>query len=144
MPRFAIGLSVLLLAILAVADKSPIDADVIFAERNPGVKEGHYYSNFGYACTSTNEWLYGADGAQLCRLDPKTGQLTVLLEDSRGGIRDPQVSYDAKRILFSYQKGETHYFNLHEVNADGTDLRQITSGDWDDVAGNANTHLGGV
>ncbi len=116
-----------------MADQPPLDADVIFAERNPGVKGGHYYSNFGYACTSPDEWLYGDDGARLCRLDPQTGQLTVLLEDSRGGIRDPQVSYDAQRILFSYRKGGTHYFNLHEINADGTGLRQITSGDWDDV-----------
>jgi len=123
----------LLLATPALGDKSPVDADVIYAERNPGVKGGHYYSNFGYACTSTNEWLYGDDGSRLCRLDPKTGQLTVLLEDSHGGIRDPQVSYDAKRILFSYRKGGTHYFNLYEINADGTGLRQISSGDWDDV-----------
>jgi hypothetical protein len=117
----------------AMADKPPLDADVIFAERNPGVKGGHYYSNFGYACTSPAEWLYGDDGARLCRLDPRTGQLTVLLEDSRGGIRDPQVSHDAKRILFSYRQGGTHHFNLHEINADGTGLRRITRGDWDDV-----------
>jgi len=133
MLRSVIGLCVLLLAMQAMADKSQIDADVIFAERNPGAKGGHYYSNFGYACTDTNEWLYGDDGARLCRLDPQTGQLTVLLEDSRGGIRDPQVSYDAQRILFSYRKGGTHHFNLYEINADGTGLRQITSGDWDDV-----------
>ncbi|MCX6872828.1 MAG: hypothetical protein NTW21_03325 [Verrucomicrobia bacterium] len=133
MTRFAIGLSILLLAIPALAGKPQIDADVIFAERNPGAKGGHYYSNFGYACTDSDEWLYGDDGARLCRLDPQTGQLTVLLDDSCGGIRDPQVSHDAKRILFSYRKGGTHYFNLHEINSDGTGLRQITSGDWDDV-----------
>ncbi len=116
-----------------MADQPSLDADVIFAERNPGVKGGHYYSNFGYACTKPAEWLYGDDGARLCRLDPQTGQLTVLLEDSRGGIRDPQVSHDAKRILFSYRQGGTHHFNLHEINADGTGLRRITRGDWDDV-----------
>ena len=70
---------------------------------------------------------------RLCRLDPQTGRLTVLLEDARGGIRDPQVSYDAKRILFSYRKGGTHHFNLWEINADGGDLRQITTGNWDDI-----------
>ena len=116
-----------------LADQAPIDADIIFAERNPGEKGGHYYSNFGYACTDTHEWLYGEDGARLSRLNTQTGQLTVLLEDSRGGIRDPQVSYDAKRILFSYRKGGTHHFNLCEIHADGTGLRQITTGDWDDV-----------
>ena len=133
MPLSASALCVLLLAIPALGDHPQLDADVIFAERNPGVKAGHYYSNFGYACTDSNEWLYGDDGARLCRLDPQTGRLTVLLEDARGGIRDPQISHDAKRILFSYRQGGTRHFNLHEINADGTGLRRITSGDWDDV-----------
>ena len=63
----------------------------------------------------------------------RTCRLTVLLEEACGGIRDPQVSYDAKRILFSYRKGATHHFNLWEINADGGELRQITTGDWDDI-----------
>ena len=108
--------------------------EIVFAERHQGRDpSNHYYANFGYACTDENEWLHGADGARLCRLDPDSGELTVLLDDSGGGIRDPQVSYDAKRILFSYRKGGTHNYNLYEINVDGTGLRQITSGDWDDV-----------
>lgn len=108
--------------------------EIVFAERHPGRDPSqHYYANFGYACTSENEWLYGADGARLCRLDPGSGELRVLLEDPKGGIRDPQVSYDGRKILFSYRAGGTHHFNLYEINADGTGLRQITRGDWDDV-----------
>ena len=122
---------------IAAADpptgKPPLDADIIFAERNPGVKGGHYYSNFGYACTNPDEWLYGNDGARLCRLDPRTGQLAVLLDDPGGGIRDPQVSYDARRILFSYRKNGSHHFNLYEINTDASGLRQITTGEWDDI-----------
>ena len=30
--------------------------------------------------------------------DLRTGELTVLLDDPRGGIRDPQVHYDGKKI----------------------------------------------
>jgi len=48
MLRSAIALCVLLPAIQALAENPSLDADVIFAERNPGVKAGHYYSNFGY------------------------------------------------------------------------------------------------
>jgi hypothetical protein len=108
--------------------------EIVFAERHPGRDpSNHYYANFGYACTDENEWLHGADGARLCRLDPDSGKLTVLLDDPHGGIRDPQVSYDAQRVLFSYRKGGTHNYNLYEINTDGTGLRQITGGDWDDV-----------
>jgi len=108
--------------------------EILFAERNPGRDpSGHYYANFGYACTDENEWLHGADGARLCRLDLKTGKLTVLLDDPQGGVRDPCVSYDASKVLLSYRKGGTHHYNLYEVNLDGTGLKQLTSGDWDDV-----------
>ena len=160
MPRFSIGLGTLLTvfaavnaavvaraenlapkadvtAVALVGSSKPgypiITADIVF-QRNPGRDPSqHYYANFGYACTSQNEWLHGADGARLCRLDPNTGELTVLLDDPEGGIRDPQVSYDGQKILFSYRKGGTHHYNLYEIDADGTGLRQITSGDWDDV-----------
>ncbi len=108
--------------------------DVVFAERHPGRDPSqHYYANFGYACTDENEWLHGADGARLCRLDPNTGELTVLLDDPGGGIRDPQVDHDGRRIVFSYREHGTHHYNLYEIDADGTGLRRITSGDWDDV-----------
>ncbi len=117
-------------------DHSGALPEIVFAERHPGRDPSrHYYANFGYACTNANEWLHGADGARLCRLDPNSGELRVLLDDPHGGIRDPQVSYDAKRILFSYRKGGTHHYNLYEINADGTGLRQITGTDDDPLAG---------
>ena len=108
--------------------------EIIFAERHPGRDlSGHYYANFGYASVDTNVWLHGQDGARLCKLNVRTGRLTVLLEDRAGGLRDPQVHYDGQRILFSYRQGGSHHYNLYEIHADGTGLRQITTGPWDDV-----------
>ena len=45
-----------------------------------------------------------------------------MLADPKGGVRDPQVSYDGKRILFSYRPGGTEHYHLYEINADGTAL----------------------
>ncbi|MBC7337401.1 MAG: PD40 domain-containing protein, partial [Clostridia bacterium] len=56
-----------------------------------------------------------------------------MLDDPRGGIRDPQVHYDGRKILFSYRKGGTHPFHLYEINVDGTGLRQLTDGSDDDI-----------
>jgi hypothetical protein len=42
------------------------------------------------------------------------------------------VDYDGKRILFSWRKGGTDHYHLYEINADGSGLRQLTSGDYDD------------
>ncbi len=108
--------------------------EIVFAERHPGRDvSGHYYANFGYTCTDEKDWMHGADGTRLCRLRVNTGEVNVILEDPKGAIRDPQVHYDAKKVLFSYRKGGTHHFNLHEIDIDGSGLRQITSGPWDDV-----------
>jgi hypothetical protein len=108
--------------------------EILFCERNAGRDyAGHYYANFGYDCGNENHRLYGADGGRLAIYSPKTGSVRTLVEDARGAIRDPQVHYDGTKVLFSYRKGGTHHYNLYEMNLDGTDLRPITQGDWDDV-----------
>jgi hypothetical protein len=108
--------------------------DIIFCERHPGRDpSGHYYANFGYNCGDESEWLYGADGGRLAILSPESGQVRTLIEDPRGAFRDPVVHYDAEKVLFSYRKGGTHHYHLYEIQLDGSGLRQLTSGAWDDV-----------
>ena len=106
--------------------------EVVFAVRQPGV-DGHWYANFGYYAASVDQKLYRAGGGRLCRLNLATGEATVIFEDPRGSVRDPQVHYDGRRIVFSYLKGGGSHYHLYEVNADGTDLRQLTDGDCDDI-----------
>ncbi len=115
-----------------IAETQP--SEILFCERNPGRDySNHYYANFGYDCGNENYWLHGADGGRLAIYSPKAGSVRTLLEDARGAMRDPQIHYEGKKVLFSYRKGGTHHYNLHEMNLDGTDLRQITRGDWDDI-----------
>ena len=108
--------------------------EIVFAERAPGRDPaGHYYANFGYSCIDPDYWIHGADGGTLSKLSLRTGEITPLVDDPGGAVRDPQVHYDAKRILFSYREAGTHHYNLYEIDTDGTDLRQLTDGPWDDV-----------
>jgi len=76
--------------------------------------------------------LYGSYG-RLCVLNVRTGDVTVLLDDPEGAVRDPQVHYDAEKILFSYRPGGTDYFHLYEINVDGGGLKRLTSGPYDDL-----------
>jgi len=48
-------------------------------------------------------------------------------------VRDPRVHYNGKKILFSYRKAGNHFYHLYEIHVDGTPLREVTSGPWDDV-----------
>jgi hypothetical protein len=67
--------------------------------------------------------------SKLLRVDLRTREVATLFEDPDGGVlRDPCVSYDGKRILFSMRKAKEIRYHLYEVNADGTGLRQITHG----------------
>ena len=61
------------------------------------------------------------------------GRLKVLLDDPRGGIRDPHVHYDGKKILLSYRRGGTEAYHLYEIDADGRNLRRLTDGPDNDI-----------
>ena len=80
-------------------------------------------------------------------------RLKSVLDDQlpQGNILEPCLSYDGKRIVFSFvacSEGQTHdpadfgvneegdeerYFHIYEVNTDGTELRQLTTGRYDDL-----------
>ncbi len=103
--------------------------EIVFAVRSPVFE--HWYGNIGYWALDRKRAMYGK-GGRLCKLNLKTGKLTVLINDPEGAVRDPVVHYDGQRILFSYRRGGTENFLLYVINADGTGLKQITSGQYDD------------
>ena len=108
--------------------------EIVFAVRYPGSPsgDGHWYANFGYYGPDANRKAYG-EGGRLVRLNLKTGNEITLVNDPQGGVRDPQVHYDGNKILFSYRKGGTENYHLYEINTDGSGLRQLTSGGYDDI-----------
>jgi hypothetical protein len=104
--------------------------DIVFAVRRT-YPDNHWYGNIGHWAGDPERRLF-YDGSRLCRLDTRTGKRSVLLEDARGGIRDPQIHYDGKKILFSYRPGGSEYYNLYEIGIDGKGMRRITNAAYDD------------
>jgi hypothetical protein len=108
--------------------------EIVFAERGAGRDPGgHYYANFGYASVDPDLWVHGADGGRLLRLNVRTGELVPLLDDPGGAVRDPVVHYDGGKILFSYRRAGSSHYPLYEIDADGSKLRQLTDGPFDDI-----------
>ncbi len=105
--------------------------EIVFAARALG-RDGHWYANFGYYAEDPRRKAY-ADGGKLYRLNLRTGKLTALLADAKGGVRDPQLSYEGNKILFSYRRGGEGEYHLYEVKLDGTGLKQLTDGPFDDI-----------
>jgi len=105
--------------------------EIIFACRQLNY-DPHWYANFGYYAENADRKAYRARG-RLCKLNLRTAQVAVLLDDPEGTVRDPQVHYDGSKILFSYRKAGSENFHLYEINADGSGLRQLTDGPYDDI-----------
>ena len=109
--------------------------EVVFCTRSR-YDDGHWYANIGYYCDDANRKAYAGNGrpddGKLYRLNLHTGAVAVLFDAQGGSVRDPQVHYDGRKILFSYRKAGTDYYHLHEINVDGSGLTPLTAGDFDD------------
>jgi hypothetical protein len=66
---------------------------------------------------------YG-NGGRLIVLEPD-GSSRILIPDFHSAC-DPEVSFDGGRILFAGKRQPTDPWNIWEIEADGSDLRQVT------------------
>ncbi len=105
--------------------------EILFAARELG-PDGHWYANFAYFAPDANRKCYRKRG-RLSKLDIRTGNVVHLVDDPEGTVRDPAVHYDGRRIVFSYRPGGRETFHLHEIRSDGTGLRRLTDGPYDDI-----------
>ncbi len=70
-------------------------------------------------------------GSALCllRYDGSQIEVETLLDDPNGVIRDPDVSYDGRRILFAWKKSDREDdYHLYEMTLETREIRQLTSG----------------
>ena len=61
------------------------------------------------------------------------GKLRKLAPEKPGFFWRPDLSFDAGRVLFCYRPHDEKSFHLYEIAADGTGLRQLTDGPYDDI-----------
>ncbi|MBM3500294.1 MAG: hypothetical protein FJX74_16680, partial [Armatimonadetes bacterium] len=111
---------------------------ILFVKRHPGT--------FAHMCDQYYG-SYARPGGGLFVLEDFRGEpkLRDLMEGRlpEGSYLSPDLSFDGRRIAFAYvrvdpgrtpafeAKPETCY-HLYTVNVDGSDLRQVTDGPWDD------------
>jgi hypothetical protein len=76
--------------------------------------------------TLNRSWAEG----NLYKLSPISpdGVVTPITNFTGASISDPSVSFDGMKILFSMRPPGGGNRNIYEINADGTGLRQVTSG----------------
>lgn len=70
-------------------------------------------------------------GSALCVLEMNGlfGSVRSLVDDPRGMIRDPEATFDGRRIIFAWKKTDRDDdFHLYEIDATGGAPRQLTHG----------------
>jgi mono/diheme cytochrome c family protein len=119
--------------------------DLVFVKRKPPVFHHMSDQHYGWWCQGDGG-LYILEDWKSDR--PRLRCLTVSLPS--GTALRPDVSYDGQRILFAYARfypglhqlsnkldkqnvPEDAFFHIYEVNVDGTGLRRLTYGKYDDM-----------
>lgn len=95
-------------------------------ESNLGFRDSYFYPK--------TPWYQG--GANLFRLSPvePDGTVTNLTRLVNGVVQGPEVSFDGTRVLFAMRRdADRDGFHIFEMMADGSSLRQLTSGNCNDV-----------
>jgi hypothetical protein len=120
----------------AIAFKNPlIDFKQILLIDNPYPK--------GVPGDATDEWSHEARhrngfmrqmGGRMLLVGLTPGDEPVdLMKGRTGSFWRPDLSYDAKKIVFSFCPETSRSFHLYEINSDGTGFQQLTIGDYDDL-----------
>ena len=95
------------------------DTDKLVFVKRLTYSANHYYTEF-----INSRWM---PGGALCILDLKTGKVTELAGELKGGVFERfDLSFDAKRIIFAWKCAWQKGYRIYEINVDGTGLRQLT------------------
>ena len=92
-----------------------------------------------YGMRGTNAVMFSQRtgvGSAICVYDPAKpddGE-QVIFETKTGFIFNMNPSYDGSKIVFSYKITNDDPFHIWEINADGTGIRQLTTGPYHDVS----------
>jgi len=129
MPRLLLPFLLLLASLpgtLAAPLRAALDAPLLFVKRQP-YWAGHIYDD--YYTWHPGGGIYvlenPADPPEAHRIraviDPKTPETLGV-----GVYREPDLSWDAKRIIFAFRGSATSGTSLYEIGIDGKGLRRLT------------------
>jgi len=96
-------------------------------------KHRHVRGSWKYTegLSNATGYRFFAGGASLnvLELDGAYARIRTILEDADGMLRNPDVSYDGKRLLFAWKKSDrSDDFHLYEMDVESGRVRQLTFG----------------
>lgn len=114
-----------ILAIECVSAQTPSTLEeILFIERAQYAPDHHNTETLFQAGEINTEKFDGGSAMRVINL--KTGILRTIIESPNGVVRDPELSFDGKRIIFSMRPWAEEFYHIYEIDTDGTNLRQLT------------------
>ena len=99
---------------------------ILFIVRNQ-YKSDHHNTATMFKTGEINTNSFQGGGAIKTVDFAKGGEVRTLIESSEGLLRDPDIHFNGKKIIFSMRKNIKDDYHIYEINADGTGLKQLTS-----------------
>ncbi|MDD2600454.1 MAG: hypothetical protein PHO37_14730 [Kiritimatiellae bacterium] len=99
---------------------------ILFVTRKQ-YRPDHHNTATLFQVNEINTRSYDTEGS-LKLLDVKSNTVKELFTPGPGAtVRDPEVDFDAQRIVFSMRKSMDDNYHIYTINSDGSGLRQLTS-----------------
>ena len=102
------------------------DQPILFVTRKQ-YRPDHHNTETMFQTGEVNTGSYDTEGAFKV-LDAKSGMIrTLFAPGTNSTVRDPDLSFDAKRLLFSMRKSKEDNYHIYSLNTDGSGLKQLTA-----------------
>jgi Tol biopolymer transport system component len=102
--------------------------EIIYIERAQYVPD-HHNTETMFQKGEINESSF-AGNSSMKAFSLRTGKSRTIIESKDGIVRDPELSFDGKKIIFSMRKNRDDFYHIYEINSDGTGLKQLTFADY--------------
>ncbi|MHC4388230.1 MAG: TolB-like translocation protein, partial [Planctomycetota bacterium] len=100
---------------------------IVFVVRRQYKKDHHNSATMFQTGEINTESFEG--GSSLKTIDLAAGgKVKTLIRLPEGIVRDPEVHFSGKKIIFSMRRDINNDYNIYEIYADGTGLKQLTFG----------------
>lgn len=97
---------------------------ILYIEREQYAPDHHNTATL-FQPGEINEASFAPGGAMRV-YDVDSGKIRTLIETTDGVVRDPEISFDGQKVLFSMRQHPKDTYHLYEMNIDGSGLRQLT------------------
>lgn len=103
------------------------DREILFVVRAQYQKDHHNTATLFQTGEINASKFEGGGWMGTLRLSGGKVHLRTILESSEGVIRDPEVHFEGKKILFSMRRHAKEDYHIYEIGVDGKGLRPLTS-----------------